>query len=105
MSNNYNIPDWLETKVRQRDKLCVYCAVKMRAYPNVKGVPGDKATFEHIDNDARNITEGNIVICCGACNSSKGVKMLATWLKSDYCQKKNITTKTMAPIIRQFLKK
>ena len=25
MENNWNIPDWLEKEVRERDKVCVYC--------------------------------------------------------------------------------
>lgn len=25
MANRWNIPDWLEKEVRERDKVCVYC--------------------------------------------------------------------------------
>mgnify|MGYP001151424370 CR=1 FL=1 len=28
MANNWNIPDWLETEIRERDKKCVYCGVE-----------------------------------------------------------------------------
>ena len=102
MSNNYNIPDWLEEKVRNRDKKCIYCRVKMKEYRHTKGTPGDKATFEHIDNDGPP-TVGNIAMCCATCNSSKGTKKLRDWLKSDYCRAKNINLKTVAPIIRKYI--
>jgi hypothetical protein len=85
MTNNWNIPDWLEKRVRERDKSCVYCHVKFR--PNFK----DRATWEHIDNDEKNISEGNIFLCCTSCNSSKGTKNLTDWLNSKYCKMKNIT--------------
>src|ERR1017187_9657636 len=102
MSNNWNIPDWLEKKVKDRDKLCVYCRVKMKEYSRAKGTPGDKATFEHIDNDG-SPTEGNIAMCCASCNSSKGVKKLLDWFDSSYCKEKNINRKTVANIILKYL--
>jgi len=27
--NNWGIPDWLESEVKNRDKYCVYCGVRM----------------------------------------------------------------------------
>jgi hypothetical protein len=102
MSNNYNIPDWLEKKVKDRDNKCVYCHVKMKVYPNAKGTPGDKATFEHIDNDGPP-SEANIAMCCASCNSSKGVKKLLDWFDSPYCKERNINTTTTADVIRRFI--
>ena len=104
MSNNYNIPDWLEAKVRARDKFCVYCGILMKEYLRTRGTPGDKATFEHIDNDGP-AEEWNIAMCCSSCNSSKGVIRLNEWLKSEYCQKKNINKDSVAQIIKDFLDK
>ena len=102
MSNNYNILDWLETKVRDRDKNCVYCGVIMKTSARTKGTPGDKSTFEHIDNDGPP-SEENIAMCCASCNSSKGVKKLLVWFESIYCQKKNINKSTVADIIRRHI--
>lgn len=103
MANNYNIPDWLEKKVRDRDKLCVYCGVKFKDYSCAKGTPSDKATFEHINNDGEPI-EANIAMCCASCNSSKGVKKLLDWFNSSYCRERNIGEKTVASIIQKYIK-
>ena len=100
MANNWNIPDWLERKVRERDIRCVYCNVLMK-----KGDSRNRATFEHIENNAKNIAESNIALCCSACNSSKGARKLVDWLKTPYCKRKNINEKTAAPIVKRFLKK
>lgn len=102
MSNNYNIPDWLEKKVKDRDKTCVYCNVKIKEYPRAKGTPGDKATFEHIDNDGPP-SEDNIAMCCASCNSSKGVKRLLDWFGSSYCKERNIDKETVANVIRKYI--
>ena len=103
MANDWNIPDWLEKKVRNRDKFCVYCNIKLQEYVHTKGNPKDKATFEHIENNASNISEANIAMCCNSCNSSKSAKKLQNWLESDYCKKKNINKETVATIIKQYL--
>ncbi|HPN72838.1 MAG TPA: HNH endonuclease, partial [Candidatus Omnitrophota bacterium] len=55
-------------------------------------------------NDAKNISEQNIVLCCKACNSSKGAKKLEEWLNSSYCKKKNINKNTVAGIIKSALR-
>lgn len=102
MSNNWNIPGWLETKVKDRDIDCVYCNVKMKEYPRAKGTPGDKATFEHIDNDGPP-SEANIAMCCASCNSSKGVKKILDWFDSPYCKERNIGRKTVADVIRIYI--
>jgi hypothetical protein len=101
--NRWNIPNWLEEKIRRRDRRCVYCHIVMKARPHARGVPKDKATWEHIDNDdMRSVT--NIVMCCGACNTRKGTKKLLEWSKSEYCKKKNINGRTVSPVIRNWLR-
>ncbi len=102
MTNSWNIPDWLGKKVKIRDKFCVYCHVKLKGYHRTKGTLGDKATFEHIDNDGPP-SEENIVMCCASCNASKGTKKILDWLESPYCKKKNITKETIAGIIKKFV--
>lgn len=101
MANNWGIPDWLEKEVRNRDKICVYCRVKMENKPKKNNLRR-RATFEHIDNNGEP-TAKNIAMCCNSCNASKGTKKLANWLQADYCKEKNINKKTVAPIIKKFI--
>jgi len=84
MANKWNIPKELEEKIKKRDKSCVYC------HKEFKNNPKDKLTWEHIDNNEKNISEENIALCCVSCNSSKGTKSLKEWLDSDYCKKLGI---------------
>jgi len=98
--NKWGIPEWLEQKVRKRDKCCVYCHIKMKEYPHTKGTPKDKATWEHIDNNGPN-SESNVVLCCQSCNSSKGTKKISPWLKSSYCKKKKITKRTISRAVKR----
>ena len=105
MANKYGIPDELEEKIRKKYKICVYCHRKLKAHPHTRGTPKDKATIEHIDNDGSLISEGNLVMCCHSCNTSKGTKNLFKWFKSDYCEKKNINKKTVAKdVIKKYNK-
>lgn len=104
MANNYGISEQLEKEVRKMYKHCVYCGRKMKPYLHTKGTPGDKATFEHIDNDGPP-TKNNIVMCCGSCNSSKGVNKLSDWLNTSYCIKHGISAEKLDPIIRRYIKK
>lgn len=98
MANKWNIPVWLEKKVKSRDKVCVYCSAEFRNNFH------DRATWEHIDNNGSNVCEENITLCCNSCNASKGSKRLADWLKTVYCVKKKINNKTVAPVIKTYIK-
>jgi hypothetical protein len=93
--NNWNIPSWLESEVRDRDLHCIYCGIFFD-----KNVKKQSATWEHIINDAKIITRENIALCCCSCNASKGAKELSNWITSDYCRRKNITIENVAPIIK-----
>jgi 5-methylcytosine-specific restriction endonuclease McrA len=101
MSNNWNIPEWLEKEVRERDKKCVYCGVE---FTSAKISAKSAASWEHIINDAKIITRENIVLCCRGCNASKGQKQLSVWLQSKYCKDRGISPDTVAPIIKQAIK-
>ncbi|MDO8553468.1 MAG: HNH endonuclease signature motif containing protein [Candidatus Micrarchaeota archaeon] len=90
MSNDWGIPDWLEQKVRKRDTRCVYC------HKIFNNSSKDRATWEHVDNNSKNITESNIALCCASCNSSKSAKSLEAWLKSDYCKNRGITKSSIS---------
>jgi 5-methylcytosine-specific restriction endonuclease McrA len=98
MANKWNIPPWLEDEVRERDKICVYCGRDFTA-PEVstKLAP----SWEHIINDATIITRDNIALCCRGCNASKGQKRVSDWLTSRYCQDRNISLKSVAPVVRR----
>lgn len=98
MANNWNIPDLLETEVRERDKTCVYCGVE---FTPAKISKKSAASWEHIINDAQIINKENIVLCCCSCNASKGQKRLSEWLQSRYCKECDITRDSVAPIIKR----
>ena len=98
MANSWNIPDWLENEVRERDKACVYCGVE---FTLEKVSRKTAASWEHIINDEKIITRENIALCCCACNASKGQKRLSLWLQSKYCRDRGITPESVAPIVQQ----
>lgn len=103
--NRWRISDRDEAEIRKRDKRCVYCHVKMKAHPKAKGVPGDKLTWEHINNNDLNPKHRiNVVLCCGQCNNSKGATKLLEWFKSDYCKKRNINERTVSRAVKAWLR-
>ena len=102
--NRWGITAWLEEEVKARDKVCVYCGVQMIERMPQGGSRRTVATWEHIINDASIVTPENIARCCSACNSSKGTKDLADWMKSNYCKKRGINKDTVAEIVKQALK-
>ena len=98
--NRWNIPDRLATEIVERDKCCVYCGV---VFGLAGASKGRLPTWEHIVNDARIITRGNIALCCRTCNASKGAKLLSIWLKSAYCKRLNISLETVAEVVKAAL--
>lgn len=107
MANVFGIPPGIEHKLRGRDQRCVYCGKAMKAYPRIRGTPGDKATIEHLNHRARWGESGldNLAICCGACNSSRGNKPLAAWFAAPYCDERDINARTVAPVVKRFLRR
>ena len=107
MSNKFRIPDNVLTRIRTRDKRCVYCGKKM-VYPYV-GKQRNWATIEHLNFDGPfywddGLRAEHIVICCGSCNSSRGIKKLRHWFTSSYCIERNINEKTVALPVRKYLR-
>jgi hypothetical protein len=98
--NRWNIPEWLEREVTERDRTCVYCGVEFAAQSANRR---DRPSWEHIVNDARIVTLGNIARCCIGCNASKGIKSLADWLQSNYCRTRGITRESVATVVRAAL--
>ncbi len=113
MANRFGIPPDIEDKLRARDKRCVYCQKLMKGYPRTRGTPADKTTIEHLDHRPpfywgagleRFGVEG-IALCCGACNSSRGKKPLIAWFTSPYCEQRGINQRSVAPVVRRFLRR
>jgi hypothetical protein len=100
MANTYGISERDERRIWLRDKRCVYCSVKFKKFPG-----GDSATIEHFNNNGPFGKYYNTALCCRACNSSKGVKTLRTWLKSAYCQRNGISENTVANAVRDYLRR
>lgn len=97
LMNRWGIPKDVEQKVKERDAACVYCGIEF--------IEGDqsrttKPSWEHIANDIRINGVDNIALCCMSCNTSKGSKLLDDWLNSEYCQRKGITTYSVADVVR-----
>jgi hypothetical protein len=99
--NQWNIPEWMEKEVIERDKVCVYCGVPFTTPEQCRKT---SPSWEHIINDARIVTLANISRCCVSCNASKGIKDLNDWLESTYCKKKGISAETVAAVVKNALK-
>jgi len=102
--NHWDIPDWLEREVKERDRTCVYCGTQMVDQMPPSGLRKAVATWEHIINDASIVTRENIARCCVPCNSSKGTKKLSDWTKSSYCKKRGINKDTVAEVVKEALR-
>jgi hypothetical protein len=98
--NRWNIPDWLEREVMERDRCCVYCGVE---FVSTNAIRRCRPSWEHIINDARIVTRENIARCCISCNASKGTKHLPDWLESKYCRTRGITSESVSSVVRAVL--
>jgi hypothetical protein len=99
MPNTYGIAKQDEQEIRARDKTCVYCRILMK-----RSVRSFGATIEHFDNDGPFHEKYNVAICCRGCNSSKGAKTLLAWFKSDYCDEKGISYKTVLKPVKDYMR-
>jgi len=95
--NRWNIPEWLERQVLERDRRCVYCQVDFTTTTTARR---SRPSWEHIVNDAALVTRRNIARCCIGCNASKGTKPLSVWLESRYCRSRGISEDTVAAVVR-----
>ena len=91
-------------QIRLRDKVCVYCEKKM-IYPHTKKNRVDWATIEHLNRFAPWNNSKTVAISCWSCNSSRGQKKLREWFKSKYCETKEINEKTVAEVVKKYLRK
>jgi hypothetical protein len=105
--NKFGIPEGVLARIRSRDNDCVYCRKRM-IYPYVANCSRDCATIEHLNFEGPfywkdGLQQEDIVICCGACNSSRGEKTLPAWFRTRYCMEKNINWLTVAAPVRSYL--
>jgi hypothetical protein len=102
VSNIYGISKEVETKIRARDKTCVYCRVLMKRTSRARGAA--EVTIEHFNNRGPYAEKYNVAICCRGCNSSKGTKKLLVWFESSYCVARNIHSKTVAAPVKHYIR-
>lgn len=105
--NKFNIPTEILDGIRERDKNCAYCR-KTMVYPYRRSACSDSATIEHLNHDGpfyweTGLRAEDIVICCGSCNSSRGIKVLTDWFATNYCIERGIDKNTVAESVREYL--
>lgn len=93
----------MESAIRERDQVCVYCGVAFTEAYSQDGSRKHRPTWEHIINDASIVTLDNLALCCNSCNASKGSKTLVNWLSSDYCRRNGISNESVADVVRAHL--
>lgn len=103
MFNKYGIPNKNLESIRKRDKDCVYCH-KIMTNPSNGGLRGDWATIEHLNYLPPWNNPNTVAICCGSCNSSRGIKKLLDWFKSAYCVERNINIETVAEPVKDYIR-
>lgn len=103
-ANRWGITVAVQETVIDRDKRCVYCHTRFKQHVRGRGGRVRMATWEHIDNEG-NSSEHNVALCCCACNSSKGTKALADWFESEYCKAREISTRSVARVVRSWMKR
>lgn len=79
-------------------------------YPYIANRCMDCATIEHLNFDGpfywgKGLQAEDIVICCGSCNSSRGVKTLTDWFKTSYCIEKNVNSSSVAAPVRSYFER
>jgi len=98
--NRWKIPADLESEVRARDTHCVYCGSLFGSRPG----KGSLESWEHIENNAGIRTPENIALWCRSCIASKGARLLADWLGSNYCVQRGISAESVADVVKHALR-
>ena len=107
--NSFGIPEHVLSELRSRDKDCVYCR-KTLIYPYVAKGSTNCATIEHLNCDgpflwSNGLQADDLAMCCGSCNSSRGIRTLTDWFRTPDCIEKNINANTVAAPVRSFLER
>src|SRR5205823_518021 len=90
-------------------RTCAYCGGRFRAPAGLRGNCATKDTIEHLNRHgpfrwSERLREEHLVIVCGRCNSSRGVKRLSDWFTSPYCVSRGIGPSTVAARVREYLR-
>ena len=102
MKNKYGLPELYLNKIRERDKLCVYCH-KAMIRPSKEIPRNDWATIEHLNHLPPWNDPSTVAICCGSCNSSRSDRSLLEWFKTPYCIMKKINIETVSEIVKDYI--
>ena len=100
MANSFAIPKPIESEIRARDVVCVYCQKTM--VPTSSAPRADWATIEHLDHlppfmYREGQTAADFAIACSSCNSSRGALPLPVFV-----EKRGIAD-TVAPVVKAYL--
>jgi hypothetical protein len=109
MANQWQIPHEVEHRLRREFKGCAYCGRGFKAHVGIKGTFGERATIEHLNRRgpfywSKGLKEDHLVIVCGRCNSSRGIKRLSDWFASPYCLTRRIGPSTVAARVQHYLR-
>jgi len=101
-------------RIVRRDTVCIYCGKEMRSGSDIPRT--DWPTVEHLNHrsnwdsvgsymrEGKDVTE-IVGICCWSCNASRGALPFPEWFKKPYCVKRGITINSVAPVVKNYLKK
>jgi len=103
----YGIPKIVLQDLHQTYNKCAYCRRQM-VYPFNPSERKESATIEHLNLEGpfywdRGLKEEDLVICCGSCNSSRGVKEHKDWFRGNYCLSKEISIETVHHKVRDYI--
>ena len=102
--NKYGLPENQLEEIRARDTKCIYCHKTMNQ-PSSGGFRGDWATIEHLNHLPPWNNPDTVAICCGSCNSSRGIMPICKWFEIPYCINKDINIETVANPVRDYINK
>ncbi len=107
MKSKYGIPKNELESIIGNHKNCAYCS-KIMIFPYDVNNRKESATIEHLNWEgpfywSDNLSTQDIVIVCHSCNSSRGVKDLKNWFKSNYCIEKNINIDTVHKRVKDYI--
>ena len=101
--NKYRLDENELSKVRERDRTCVYCHKNM-VNPK-EGDPRENwATIEHLNHLPPWDNHKTIAICCYSCNASRGRQKITNWFNSEYCRGKSINIGTVDQPVVDYIK-
>lgn len=107
MRNRYGIPQKLLQQLFVENVSCAYCSKAMIILYNPE-CRKDSVTIEHLRHEGPfywndGLLLEDVVLVCGSCNSSRGIKPLPLWFGTAYCIKNQISMVTVSMKVQNFL--